>query len=93
MSLTSQVRKAFESIHENIVNLVNRYSLLLQSQHGFTKGKSCLTNLLIFMEDITRANDLGKPMDVIYLKFIKHLIRFHIKDYYTKLDVMVLLEM
>lgn len=27
------------------------------SQHGFTKGKSCLTNLIAFYEEITRWTD------------------------------------
>lgn len=72
ISLTSQVCKVFESIiRENIVNHLNTHSLLLQSQHGFTKGKSCLTNLLLFLEDVTKAIDQGNPLDVIYLDFSK----------------------
>ena len=53
------------------MNHLNSHTLLLQSQHGFTKGKSCLTNLLLFLEDITKAIDEGKPLDVIYLDFAK----------------------
>ena len=72
ISLTSQICKVFESIiRDNIVNHLNKHTLLLQSQHGFTKGKSCLTNLLLFLEDITKAIDEGKPLDVIYLDFSK----------------------
>ena len=36
-----------------------------------SKGKSCLTNLLSFLEDVTKAIDEGKPLDVIYLDFSK----------------------
>lgn len=72
ISLTSQVCKILESIiRESIVDHLNAQSLLLQSQHGFTKGKSCLTNLLSFLEDVTSAIDEGKPVDVIYLDFSK----------------------
>ena len=72
ISLTSQVCKILESIlRDNIVNHLTSHSLLLQSQHGFTKGRSCLTNLLLFLEDVTKAIDEGKPMDVVYLDFSK----------------------
>ena len=53
------------------MNHLNTHTLLLKSQHGFTKGKSCLTNLLSFLEDVTKAIDEGKPLDVIYLDFSK----------------------
>ena len=72
ISLTSQICKVFESIiRESLVNHLDNFSLMLQSQHGFSKGKSCLTNLLMFLEDITKDIDEGKPMDVIYLDFSK----------------------
>ena len=41
------------------------------SQHGFTKGKSCLTNLIAFYEDVTRWTDDVKAVDVAYLDFSK----------------------
>ena len=53
------------------MNHLNTHTLLLKSQHGFTKGNSCLTNLLSFLEDVTKANDEGKSLDVIYLDFSK----------------------
>ena len=58
-------------MRESIVDHLNAQSLLLQSQNGFTKGKSCLTNLLSFLEDVTSAIDEGKPVDVVYLDFSK----------------------
>ena len=34
-------------------------------------GKSCLTNLLLYLEDLTKQVDNGCPTDVLYLDFSK----------------------
>ena len=39
------------------------------SQHGFTKDRSCLTNLISFYDLVTRLMDEGKAVDVVYLDF------------------------
>ena len=41
------------------------------SQHEFTKGRSCLTNLISFYDLVARLVDEGKAVDVVYLDFSK----------------------
>ena len=45
--------------------------LLGESQHGFRKGRSCLTNLLEFLHENKDKVDQGIPVHVIYLDFAK----------------------
>jgi len=47
------------------------YTLIKESQHGFRKGRSCLTNLLVFLVKVSACLDEGQPVDVIYLDFAK----------------------
>ena len=41
------------------------------SQHGFTNGRSCLTNLISFYDKMTRLVDEGKAVIVISMDFSK----------------------
>ena len=72
MSLTSVPCKVLESIiKDNIVNHLLLNKLVIDSQHGFTKHKSCTTNILEFMEKVTMMVDNGDPVNIIYLDFSK----------------------
>ena len=72
VSLTSIIGKILESIiKDRIVNHLDKFSLINTSQHGFTQGKSCLTNLLDFFETVTKNLDEGRPVDLVYLDFAK----------------------
>jgi len=50
---------------------IQKHKLIKESQHGFVKGRSCLTNLLVFLEEVTNYINSGYPVDVIYLDFQK----------------------
>jgi len=41
------------------------------SHDAFMKGRSCLTNLISFYDQVTCLVDEGKAVDVIYLDFSK----------------------
>ena len=72
ISLTSQVCKIMEKlIKGRIIDHLNANSLINDSQHGFTSGRSCLTNLLTFLESLTSHVDQGLPVEVLYLDFSK----------------------
>ena len=72
VSLTSVVGKMLESIiKEEIARHLDGNCPIGQTQHGFIKGRSCLTNLVEFFEEVTSAVDNGEPMDVVYLDFQK----------------------
>ena len=48
VSLTSVVGKVLETlIKDRMRNHLNKYKLIKGSQHGFTKGSSCLTNEVV----------------------------------------------
>src|SRR5882757_114716 len=74
ISLTSLICKMMESIIKDcIINYLYQFSLIRNSQHGFTKNRSCLSNLLEFMKEVTSTLDSKKSVDIIYLDFAKAL--------------------
>ena len=72
ISLTSIPCKIMESIiRDNVVNYLTVHSLIKNTQHGFVAKRSCTTNLLEFLETVTKIADDGHPLDIIYLDFAK----------------------
>ena len=58
-------------LRDAIVHHLEKHDLLRSSQHGFMAGKSTLSNLLEYLEELTRMVDEGKSVDVVYLDFAK----------------------
>ncbi|CAM4488378.1 unnamed protein product [Caretta caretta] len=58
-------------LKESILKQLHKRKVIRNSEHGFTKGKSCLTNLIAFYDEITGSVDEGKAMDVLFLDFSK----------------------
>ncbi|CAM5110903.1 unnamed protein product [Natator depressus] len=58
-------------LKECILKHLEEKVVMRNSQHGFTKGKSCMTTLIAFYDEITGSVDMGKAVDVIYLDFSK----------------------
>ena len=72
VSLTSVICKLLERlIKDHMVEFLVKHKLLNSSQHGFLKARSCLTNMLCFLEETTKWIDVGSPVDIIYLDFQK----------------------
>ena len=79
VSLTSVICKLLERlIKDHMVDFLVKHKLLNSSQHEFLKVRSCLTNMLCFLEEITKRS----PVDIIYLDFQKAFDKVPYKDYY-----------
>ena len=72
VSLTSQISKLFETLLRNkIVHYLEYNNLLYESQHGFRKGRSCLSNMSTFLITVTDYMDSDAGVDVAFLDFAK----------------------
>ena len=58
-------------IRDGIVDHLHVNDVIRSSQHGFMSKRSCLTNLLEYLEDLTKLIDEGNCVDIIYLDFAK----------------------
>ena len=66
---TDEVLKSI--IKTQVTTFLDNHHTITDKQHGFVRGRSCLTNLLEVFEDWTRNLDEGYGVDVIYLDYRK----------------------
>ena len=72
VSLTCIICKLMESIIRDAMILhLTSNNLIRASQHGFMASKSCQTNLIEYLNTLTKLVDEGHDIDVVYLDFAK----------------------
>ena len=72
ISLTCILCKVLEHIFaSNLVTHLDSHQLLYDLQHGFRSKRSCETQLVMLMEDLSRNTIKGKQTDLILLDFSK----------------------
>ena len=72
VALLPVVSKVLESlVDDHIRQHLDSTQILHGAQHGFRKGRSCVTNLLSAWNDWTLCWDLSVPVHVIFLDFAK----------------------
>ena len=70
ISLTSLVVKVMEiRIRDELYNRCKH--LINNKQHGFLPGRSCTTQMISFIDDISYSMNLRKDVDVVYFDFAK----------------------
>ena len=84
ISLTSHLIKIFERVlRKKIVAYLEDHHIICRNQHGFRKGRSCLTQLLNHVDLILKNLLNNSDTDAIYLDYAKA---------FDKVDHLILLE-
>ena len=72
VALTSAICKMLEKIIcSAIMCFLTKNQLLTPQQHGFIRGRSCQTNILLCLENWTKILDDGIGVDVAYFDYAK----------------------
>ena len=87
VSLTSITCKLLEHIiHSSIIKHFEKHKILNDNQHGFTKKRSCETQLLSTIQEIASSTAKGKQVEVILLDFEKAFDKVTLSRLLYKLD-------
>ena len=72
VSLTCVLCKVMEKlVRQSVVEHLEQNKLISDEQHGFVRGRSCITQLLDVLDDWTTALEEGYSIDAIYMDFRK----------------------
>ena len=72
ITLTAVPCKTMESIiRDEIMAHLSESGLLHEAQHGFRPRRSCVTQLLSTLDDLSKMTENGDPIDAVYLDFSK----------------------
>ena len=87
ISLTSVLCKVIETLLKNsIVEYLEKNNIIVNSQHGFRRARSCTTNLIEFYHKILSNYDNKIASDIIYLDLKKAFDRVSHKYLLIKLQ-------
>ena len=87
VSLTSNMIKTFERVMRNrIVAFFEEHNIFPDSQHGFRKKRSCLTQLIEHVDTILKQLRDGNEVDVIYVDYAKAFDKVDINILVAKLE-------
>ncbi len=87
VSLTSVVCKVFDRIlKKTILWFFCECKAITGCQHGFLSRRSCILNLLMLEETITRFMDDGNTADVVYMDFAKVFDSVNLRFLLAKLE-------
>ena len=88
VTLTSHIVKVFEKIVvKRLTDYMDSLNLFNQHQHGFRKGRSCLSQLLEHYQRILNGLEEQGSVDVVYLDFCKAFDKVDHKELLEKLQV------
>ena len=71
-----------------IVKFLQEHHLFNESQHGFTIGRSCLSQLLAHHDEVLSILESGMNVDTIYLDFAKAFDKVDHKIFLKKLSLL-----
>ena len=72
VSLTCILCKMMETlVRKHLINHLEENKIVSRHQHGFTAGRSCITQLLETLDIWTEVLDNGGSIDVVYTDFMK----------------------
>jgi ribonuclease P/MRP protein subunit RPP40 len=72
VSLTNIACKVMERvIKDSMVEYLEGNNVTSKTQHGFRPGRSCVTNMIEFFDQVTKWTDDGESVDIAYFDFSK----------------------